>query len=123
MRQAQELLQEIEEVGGSVRLADGDWLRIKAPKDALTNEQKDELAIYKQDIIQILKDMPAARCQSCPYHDTGPDSFGKGIIHWCGPWREQGGTRCLNIAELIACPKGKWGDVSKNRKIEEWHYR
>ncbi len=113
MRQVQELLQEIEEVGGSVQLKDGDWLRIEAPRGSLTNEQKDELAIYKQDIIQILKDMLAARCQGCPYHNTGPDPFGKDIIHWCGPFEEQGGPRWLNIAELTACPKGKWGDVSK----------
>jgi len=62
--------------------------------------------------------------RGCPHHDTAPTPDDKDlIIHWCGPWREQGGTRWLNIAELIACPKGKWGDVSKNRKIEEWHYR
>lgn len=52
-------------------------------------------------------------CKGCPYHDTGPDPFGKDIIHWCGPFKERDGTRWLNIAELTACPKGKWGDVSK----------
>ena len=113
MRQVQELIQEIEKVGGSVRLKGGDRLRIEAPRGILTIEQKDELSIYKQDIIQLLKDKPAAHCQDCPYHDTGPDSFGESVIHWCGPWKEPSGTRWLNIAELIACPMEKWGNVSK----------
>jgi len=53
-------------------------------------------------------------CQGCRYHDTGPDSFDKGIIHWCGPWEESNGdTRWWNIAELAACPQGKWGSVSQ----------
>ena len=52
-------------------------------------------------------------CKDCQYFDTGPDSSGKSIIHWCGPFKEPGGTRWLNIAKLTACPKGKWGDVSK----------
>ena len=53
-------------------------------------------------------------CQGCLYHDTGPDPFGKDIIHWCGPFKEpDGDTRWWNIAELTACPLGKWGDVSK----------
>jgi hypothetical protein len=54
------------------------------------------------------------QCRGCPYHDTGPDPFGKVIIHWCGPWEEPNGdTHWWNIAELAACPKGKWGDVSR----------
>ena len=114
MNQVQELIQKIEKVGGSVQLKDGGRLRIEAPKGALTSEQKDELAIYKQDIIQILKDKPTAPCQDCPHHDTGPDSFGKGVIHWCGPFKESNGdTRWWNIAELTACPLDKWGSVSK----------
>jgi hypothetical protein len=53
-------------------------------------------------------------CQGCPYHDTGPLPDGKGIIHWCGPWEEaNGNTRYWNIAELTACPKRKWGNVSE----------
>jgi hypothetical protein len=52
-------------------------------------------------------------CQTCQYHDTGPDTFGKGIIHWCGPFKEPGYNRWLNIAELTACPKGKWGEASE----------
>jgi hypothetical protein len=113
MSQAQELIQEITKVGGSIQLKDSNRLRIEAPRGSLTNEQKDELSIYKQDIIQILKDKPAAHCLDCPYHDTGPGTFGKGVIHWCGPFKEPDGTRWLNIAELTACPKGKWGDITK----------
>jgi len=113
MTSGQELIQKIEKVGGSIQLKDGDGLRIEAPRGALTNEQRNKLAKHKQDIIQILKNMPATHCQDCPYHDTGPDSFGKGVLHWCGPWKEKNGdTRWLNIAELAACPKGKWGSVS-----------
>lgn len=114
MNQAQKLIREIEKVGASIGLdTDCATLRIEAPRGALTSEQKDELAIHKQDIIQILKDKPAAPCQGCPYHDIGPTPDGKGVIHWCGPWKEANGdTRWLNIAELIACPKGKWGCVS-----------
>ena len=49
-------------------------------------------------------------CQGCPYHDTGPDSFGKGRIHWCGPWRDAiGDIHWFNIEKLKACPKGEWG--------------
>ena len=44
-------------------------------------------------------------CKGCPYHDTGPDSFGKGVIHWCGPWKHANtDTHWLNIAELKECP-------------------
>jgi hypothetical protein len=110
--QVQELIQEITKVGGSIQLKDDNRLRIEAPKGSLTSEQKDELAIYKQDIIRILKNKPAAHCLGCHYHDTGPDPFGKGIIHWCGPFKERGCIHWLNIAELTACPKWKWG-VSK----------
>ena len=113
MTQAQELIQKIELVGGSIQLRDGDRLRIEVPKGTLTNEQKDELTIYKQDIIQLLKDKPAAPCQGCLHHDTGPTPDGKDIIHWCGPFKEPSGTRWLNIAELTACPLDKWGSVSK----------
>jgi hypothetical protein len=48
-------------------------------------------------------------CQGCPYHDTGQTQGGKGVIRWCGPWKEPGSTRWLNIAELTACPLGKCG--------------
>jgi len=113
VNQVQELLREIEKVGGSVQLKNGDKLRIEAPKGSLTSEQKGELAIYKQDIIQILKDKPEAHCQGCPYHETGPTPDGTSIIHWCGPFKESGCIHWLNIAELTACPKGKWGSVSK----------
>ena len=113
MTQAQELIQEIELVGGSIQLKDGDRLRIEAPKGTLTNEQKDELTIYKQDIIQLLKGKPTAHCQGCQYHDTGPTSDVSGVIQWCGPFEElNGDTRWLNIAELLTCPEGKWGSGS-----------
>jgi hypothetical protein len=52
-------------------------------------------------------------CQDCSYHDTGPTPDCKGIIHWCGPFKEPGCIHWLNIAELTACPKGNWADVSK----------
>ena len=52
-------------------------------------------------------------CKGCPYHDTGPTPDGKGVIQWCGPFKESSGdTRWLNIAELVSCPLGKWGQVS-----------
>ena len=112
MNQVQEMIQKIEEVGGSVHLKDGDRLLIEAPKGLLTSEIKDALVIYKQDIIRILKGMPPAHCLACQYHDTGPYPFGKEIIHWCGPWYEANGDqRWWNIAELTSCPKGKREDV------------
>ena len=44
-------------------------------------------------------------CQGCPYHDTGPDSFGKGIIFWCGPWRHANGDQhWFNLKEWKMCP-------------------
>jgi hypothetical protein len=49
-------------------------------------------------------------CKDCTYHDTGPDPFGKDIIHWCGPWYEANGDmRYWSIVELAACPMGRWG--------------
>lgn len=45
------------------------------------------------------------QCQGCRYYDPGPDSFGKDIIHWCGPWiHSNGDTHWFNIAELRECP-------------------
>ncbi|PXF58872.1 MAG: hypothetical protein C4B58_05290 [Deltaproteobacteria bacterium] len=114
MNQAQKLITEIEKAGASIGLdTDCATLRIEAPRGTLTSEQKDELAKHKQDIIRMLKNRPGNPCQGCPHHDTGPDSFGTGVIHWCGPWEEPSGERWWNISELMACPKGKWGSVSK----------
>jgi hypothetical protein len=113
MNQVQDLMQEIKKVGGVIQLKHGDRLRIEAPKGALTSEQKGELAIYKQDIIQILKDKAEAHCQGCQYHDTGQTPDGIGVMNWCGPFKEPGCTKWLNIAELTGCPLRKWGDVSK----------
>jgi hypothetical protein len=115
MSQAQELLQEITKVGVSVCLDidDCDTLRIEAPRGVVTDTIKDKLAEHKQEILKILRDRLKAPCQTCQYHDTGPDTFGTSIIHWCGPFKEPDGTRWLNIAELAACPLGKWGDTSK----------
>ena len=112
MNRVQDLLQKIEKAGVFIQLKDDDTLTIKAPKGTLTNEQKSELAQNKRDIIHILKNKPAARCQGCPYHDIGPDSFGKDVVHWCGPWSESDGERWLNIAELTACPLGRWGEAA-----------
>ena len=57
MKQVQELIQEIEKVGGSVQLKDGGQLRIEAPKGVLTDQIKAELAECKPDILRILKDI------------------------------------------------------------------
>lgn len=78
-----------------------------------------ELKAHKPAAVEFFKQqqdskLPQGTCQACPHHDTGPDPFGKGIIHWCGPFKEANcDSRWLNIAELQSCPKGKWGDVSQ----------
>jgi len=60
MSQVQELLQEIEKVGGSIPLQDGDWLRMEAPRGSLTSEIKDALTLSKKKIIKELKDTQKA---------------------------------------------------------------
>lgn len=60
MRQAQELIWEIEKAGGSVQLKDGDRLRIEAPRGSLTSEIKDALTLSKREIIKELKDTQEA---------------------------------------------------------------
>jgi hypothetical protein len=113
MNQAEEIIQKIENLGGSIKLEGGDYLRIETPRGTLTNKQKDDLDAHKQDILKILRTKLLVHCQGCPCHEIGPDPFGKNIIHWCGPFKEPDTTRWLNIAELTACPLGKWGVSSK----------
>lgn len=76
-----------------------------------------ELKAHKPAAVEFFKQqqdskLPQGTCQGCQYHDTGLTPDGKSIIHWCGPFKEPGGTLWLNIAELTACPLGKWGDIS-----------
>jgi selenocysteine lyase/cysteine desulfurase len=77
-----------------------------------------ELKAHKPAAVEFFKQQQDSgllqvHCQGCPCHEIGPDPFGKNIIHWCGPFKEPDTTRWLNIAELTACPKGNWADVSK----------
>ena len=61
MKQAQELITEIEKAGVSIGLdTDCATLRIEAPKGALTDQIKNKLAEYKPDIVRILKDIQVA---------------------------------------------------------------
>ena len=65
MNQVQELIREIEKVGGSVQLKDG-GLRIEAPKGTLTDDMKSALTVHKQDILQTLRNI---RETNRPYID------------------------------------------------------
>ena len=106
-------LQAINQYGGNLDMTTG---KVIIPSKALgKREIKKAVHILKEagpDKVKAVLASVQAHCLACPYHDTGPDSFGKDIIHWCGPFKEPGGTRWLNIAELTACPLEKWGDVS-----------
>ena len=66
MNQAQELILEIEKVGGSIQLKDDSRLRIEAPRGSLTSEIKDALTLSKKEIIKELKDTQEA---NKPYID------------------------------------------------------
>ena len=66
MTPGQELIRKIEKAGGSVRLKDGDRLRIEAPRGSLTSEIKDALTLSKKEIIKELKDTQEA---NRPYID------------------------------------------------------
>ena len=103
MKQAQELIREIEKVGASIGLdTDCATLRIEAPRGALTSEQKDELAIHKQDIIQILKDIQKANQPYINEHGVLVIPFdGDPKYHW---WA--GGQSVLEtLQELNASPE------------------
>jgi hypothetical protein len=56
MNQVQDLIQEIQKVGGSIQLKDGDRLRIEAPKGSLTSDIKYAVTLNKKEIIKKLKD-------------------------------------------------------------------
>jgi hypothetical protein len=107
-------LQVINQYGGKLDTTTG---KLRIPSKALeSGEIRRAVHVLKEagpDKVKAVLASVQAHCPDCQYHDTGPDPFGKGIIHWCGPFKEPSGTRWLNIAELTACPKGKWGDVSK----------
>jgi hypothetical protein len=107
-------LRTISQHGGCLDTATG---KLGISTKALGKEEiKEAVHILKEagpDKVKAVLASIQTPCQGCPYHNTGPDPFGKDIIHWCGPFEERGGPRWLNIAELTACPKGKWGDVSK----------
>ena len=101
MRQAQELLQEIAEVGGSVQLKDGDWLRIEAPKGALTSEIKDALTLNKKEIIEELKDIQKVNRPYVDKHSVLVISFDSDPrYHW---WA--GGQSVLETLRELRAPK------------------
>jgi hypothetical protein len=56
MNQVQDLIQEIQKVGGSIQLKDGDRLRIEAPKGSLTSDIKYAVTLNKKEIIKEIKD-------------------------------------------------------------------
>lgn len=102
MKQAQELLQEIEKVGGSVSLIKNDGLRIEAPKGSLTDDMKSALVVHKQDILQTLKNIQAANKPYINDHgvliipfDSDPQ------YHW---WAS-GQTILETLRELKAAPE------------------
>jgi hypothetical protein len=101
MSQVQELIREIEKVGGSIQLKNGDRLRIEAPKGSLTSEIKDALTLSKKEIIKELKDTQEA---NKPYIDR----YGVLVIpfnsepkyHW---WA--GGQTILETLRELRAPK------------------
>ena len=107
-------LRTISQYGGCLDIDAG---KLNIPSKALGKEEiKEAVHVLKEagpDKVKAVLAFVPTYCQGCQYHNTGPDPFGKDIIHWCGPFEEQGSTRWLNIAELTACPLGQWGDVSK----------
>jgi hypothetical protein len=107
-------LQVINQYGGNLDMTTG---KLNIPSKVLGKEEiKKAVHILKEagpDKVKAVLASVQTPCQGCRYHDTGPDPLGKGTIQWCGPFKEPGGTRWLNIAELTACPKGKWGSVSQ----------
>jgi predicted DNA-binding antitoxin AbrB/MazE fold protein len=83
MNQVQELIQKIEEVGGSIQLKDGDRLRIEAPRGSLTSEIKDALTLSKKEIIKELKDTREANKSYIDKHGVLIIPFGcEPKYHW-----------------------------------------
>lgn len=103
----------INQHGGCLDTATG---KLKISSKALeSGEIKKAVHVLKEagpDKVKAVLSSVQTSCQGCPYHDTGPDSFGTGEIHWCGPWKKSDGERWFNIAGLAACPIGKWGLVN-----------
>lgn len=102
MTPGQELIRKIEKAGGSVRLKDGDRLRIEAPRGSLTSEIKDALTLSKKEIIKELKDTQEA---NKPYIDE----HGILVIPFsCSPkfrWWAGGQTILETLQELNASPE------------------
>ena len=98
--------------GGDLDIETG---RLIIPSEVLGKENvRKAVHVLKEAGPDRIKSVSAQfRCQGCQRYDSGPDSFGKGIIHWCGPWSESDGERWFNIAKLQSCPLGKWGDTKK----------
>ena len=108
-------LQVINQYGGNLDITTG---KLNVPSKVLGKEEiKKAVYILKEagpDKVKAVLASVQTPCQSCPYHDTGPTPDGKGVISWCGPFEEPNGdTRWWNIAELTACPEGRWESVSQ----------
>jgi hypothetical protein len=107
----QAALQTIDQYGGKLDVNTG---RLDIPAKILERaEIKEAVHVLKKagpDKVKSVLASVQAHCQCCEYHDIGPDSFGKNVIHWCGPWYEANGDQLWwNLAQLIACPMGRWG--------------
>jgi deoxyribose-phosphate aldolase len=107
-------LQVINQYGGNLNTTTG---KVVIPSKALGKEEiKKAVHVLKKagpDKVKAVLAFVPTHCLACQYHDTGPTPDGTSIIHWCGPFKESGCIHWLNIAELTACPKGKWGLVSQ----------
>ncbi|RKX62177.1 MAG: hypothetical protein DRP37_02195 [Thermodesulfobacteriota bacterium] len=107
-------LQMINQYGGNLDMTTG---KLNIPSKVLGKEEiKRAVHILKEagpDKVKAVLPSVQAHCQGCPHYDTGPTPDGECVIHWCRPFKEPGGTRWLNIAELTACPNGRWGLVSQ----------
>jgi len=106
-------LQVLKRCGGNLDMESG---KVTIPSEVLEKaEIKKAVHVLKEAGPDKVKAVLSSQthCQDCPYYSTGPDSFGSGIIHWCGPWSESDGERWVNITELTACPLGRWGAASR----------
>jgi len=102
-------LQVISRCGGNLDMTTG---KVTIPSEVLEKaEIKKAVHVLKEAGPDRVKLVSAQfRCQGCQHYDTGPDPFGKEIIHWCGPWEEPDGERWFNVAGLQGCPLGRWGN-------------